>query len=83
MEPMDTQEPDAEGAAITECIGEIADFVATLVRYPPNVLAAGMGANLQCVLRCILDAGLSTRSLISEFLEVLTREVLKPERLDS
>lgn len=55
MEPTDTQEPDAEGTAVTECTLEIADFVATLGHYPPNALAGGLGANLESVLRCMLE----------------------------
>jgi hypothetical protein len=59
-----------------ECLDEINDFVQTLMRYPPRMIAMAMRAHLEILLRAILEYDLCTRSEIQEFVRELEHGVL-------
>ncbi|MBS0419025.1 MAG: hypothetical protein JSR66_15030 [Proteobacteria bacterium] len=62
-----------------ECADELNDFIATLQRYPPNVLAFVLRAHLAALLQALLLYGLWTPDEITSFLQDTQRDVLQPE----
>ena len=58
-----------------ECIDELNDFVATLERYPPTVLALALRTHLASLLQALLVHGQATRAEIATFVAELEREV--------
>ncbi|MDB6090435.1 MAG: hypothetical protein JWN85_3219 [Gammaproteobacteria bacterium] len=71
------QDATADDGTIEECLDEINDFVATLGRYPPTMLAAAMRAHLESLLRTLLELDLCTRQEIRDFVKDLGREALQ------
>jgi hypothetical protein len=65
-----------EDGTLEECLDEINDFVQTLMRYSPKMIAMAMRAHLEILLRAILEYDLCTRSEIQEFVRELEHEVL-------
>ena len=59
-----------------ECADELNDFISTLERYPPTVLAFVLRAHLAGLLQALLFHGLWTREDIVTFLEEIEREAL-------
>jgi hypothetical protein len=74
---MALQNPTADDGTIEECLDEINDFVATLGRYPPTMLAVAMRVHLETLLRTLLDRDLCTRPEIRDFVKELEREALQ------
>ena len=70
-------EDDLDDGTLEECLEEINDFVATLRRYPPAVLAVAIGAHLETLLRALAEAGMCTRRDVQEFVKELERESLR------
>jgi hypothetical protein len=64
---------------LEECLDEINDFVQTLTRYPPRMIALAMRSHLEILLRAILECDLCTRDDIQEFVRALGREVLEED----
>ena len=62
-----------------ECADELNDFIATLERYPPNVLAFVLRAHLAALLQALLLYGLWTSEEVADFLLETQRDVLQPE----
>jgi hypothetical protein len=60
-----------------ECLDEINDFVQTLTRYPPRMIAVAMRAHLEILLRAMLECDLCRREDIKEFARELEKEVLE------
>jgi hypothetical protein len=65
-------------ATIEACVEDIDDFVATLERYPPEVLALALRAHLAGLLRMLRERGEWSDSQMGEFLRDLSEEVLEP-----
>jgi hypothetical protein len=66
-----------EDGSLEECLDEINDFVQTLTRYPPRMIALAMRAHLEILLRAILECDLCTRDDVLEFVRELQQEVLE------
>jgi hypothetical protein len=64
-------------ATIEACVEDIDDFVATLERYPPEVLALALRAHLAGLLRMLRERGEWSDSQMGEFLRDLSEEVLE------
>jgi len=74
---MSLQNPTPDDGRLEECLDEINDFVATLERYPPAVVAAAMRVHLKSLLGALLEYGLCTRQEVREFVKGLEREALQ------
>ena len=61
---------------LEECLDDINDFVQTLTRYPPLMVAMAMRAHLGILLGAMLECDLCTRKDIKEFVRDLEEEVL-------
>ena len=61
---------------LEECLDDINDFVQTLTRYPPIMVAMAMRAHLELLLGAMLECDLCTRKDIKEFVRDLEEEVL-------
>jgi hypothetical protein len=61
---------------LEECLDEINDFVQTLTRYSPLMVAMAMRAHLEILLGAMLECDLCTRKDIKEFVRDLEQEVL-------
>ena len=66
-----------EAGTLEECLDEINDFVQTLTRYPPRMIAMGMRAHLEILLRTMLEFDLCRRDDIKEFVRELEQGVLE------
>jgi hypothetical protein len=62
-----------------ECADELNDFISTLERYPPTVLAFVLRAHLAGLLQALLINGLWTRDEVATFMEDMEHEVLAVE----
>ena len=67
----------SETGTVEECVEDIDDFVATLERYPPAVLAIALRAHLAGLLRVLRERGDWSDSQLSDFLQDLPCEVLE------
>ena len=74
---MAPQDPTADDGTIEECLDEINDFVETLGRYPPTVLAVAMRVHLETLLRTLLERDLCTPQEVRDFAKDLEREALQ------
>jgi hypothetical protein len=72
-----TPDDSLEEGTLEECLEEINDFVATLRRYPPTVIAVALRAHLEALLRALAEAGLCSRRELKEFVRELEREALQ------
>ena len=52
---MPLQDPTTTQGAIEECLDEMNDFVATLDRYPPTLIAVAMSVHLQTMLSALVE----------------------------
>jgi hypothetical protein len=59
-----------------ECLDDINDFVQTLTRYPPRIVAMAIRAHLEILLRAMLECDLCRRDDVREFVRELEQEVL-------
>ena len=66
-----------EDGTLEECLDEINDFVQTLTRYPPRMIAMAIRAHLEILLRAMLDCDLCTREDVKQFARELQQEVLE------
>jgi len=55
------------------------DFVTTLERYSPEILAVAMRVHLESLLGALLERGLCTAQEVREFVKDLEREALQPD----
>ncbi len=67
--------PDTDGT-MEECVDELDEFVATLVRYPEVVLAHALRVHLAGLLRALIDQGVCSRAQVKEFAHELERAAL-------
>ena len=66
-----------EDGSLEECLDEINDFVQTLTRYPPRMIAMAIRAHLEILLRAMLEYDLCTREDVQQFAQELQQEVLE------
>ena len=66
-----------EDGTLEECLDEINDFVQTLTRYPPRMIAMAIRAHLEILLRAMLEYDLCTREDVQQFARELQQEVLE------
>ncbi len=71
------KDPTTAAGAIEECLDEINDFVRTLDRYPPNVVAVAMSVHLQTMLRTLIECDMCTRQQAREFVRELERDIFE------
>jgi hypothetical protein len=62
-----------------ECADELNDFMNTLQRYPPTVLAFVLRAHLAALLQALLLYGAWKPEEVASFLADTQRDVLQPE----
>jgi hypothetical protein len=74
---MSPQESTTEDGTIEECLDEMNDFVATLGRFPPMVLAVALRVHLGTLLSTLLERGSCTRPEVLDFVNVLESEALQ------
>jgi hypothetical protein len=72
---MSLQDPTTTQGATEECLDEINDFVATLDRYPPTVVAVAMSVHLQTMLSALVECDLCTAQQVRTFVQELERDV--------
>jgi hypothetical protein len=65
--------------ALEECLDEITDFVVSLARYPPAVIAVALRVHLETLLQTLLENGACTRAEVRDFLRELERAALLNE----
>lgn len=66
---------------LEECLDEMNDFMQTLTRYPPRMIAMATRAYLEILLRAILECDLCTRHDVREFVRELEQGVLEDEEV--
>ena len=66
-----------ETGTLEECMDEINDFVQTLDRFPPVMVAASLRAHLEILLRALLECDMSSRREVRQFVQELQQEVLE------
>jgi hypothetical protein len=62
-----------------ECADELNDFISTLERYPPTVLAFVLRAHLAGLLQALLINDLWTRDEVATFMEDMEHDALAVE----
>lgn len=68
--------PAADATALEQCIDEMDQFIDTLARYPPPVLAFALRSHLGALLRAMADERACSREDVRQFLVELEREAL-------
>jgi hypothetical protein len=64
---MSFRDSTIEEGSLEECLDEINDFVQTLTRYPPRMIAMAIRAHLELLLRAILECDLCSRDDVRQF----------------
>jgi hypothetical protein len=79
---MALREATLEDGTLEECLDEINDFVQTLDRYSPRMIALAMRAHMEILLRAMLDCDLCTRQELRTFVRELEEEVLDEDEAE-
>jgi hypothetical protein len=79
---MALREATLEDGTLEECLDEINDFVQTLDRYPPRMIALAMRAHMEILLRALLECDLCSRQEIRTFVRELEQEVLEEDEAE-
>lgn len=79
---MALREATLEEGTLEECLDEINDFVQTLDRYPPRMVALAMRAHMEILLRAILECDMCTRQEIRVFVGELEEAVLEEDDVE-
>jgi hypothetical protein len=79
---MALREATLEEGTLEECLDEINDFVQTLDRYPPRMIALAMRAHMEILLRAMLDCDVCTRQEVRAFVRELEQEVLDEDEVE-
>lgn len=74
---MALRETTLEEGTLEECMDEVNDFVQTLDRYPPLMVAAALRAHLEILLRALLECDMCTRRDVRQFVQELEQEALE------
>ena len=77
---MALRETTLDSGTLEECLDEINDFVYTLDRYPPLMVATAMRAHMEILLRALMQCDMCTRREIRQFVQELEQEVLEESR---
>lgn len=62
---------------VEQCLDELNEFVTSLERYTPTVLAVAMRVHLEALLQALLEGKLCTREEVRDFIRELEREALQ------
>lgn len=68
-----------DGGTVEECLDELNDFIATLERYSPTILAVALRVHLEGLLHALLEGKLCTREEVRDFVRELERDALQFE----
>jgi hypothetical protein len=68
-------DPDRSGT-IEECIDEIDEFIGSLERFPPPVLAFALRSHVSGLLRAMVESEVCTREQARQFVLELEQEAL-------
>ena len=79
---MALREATLEDGTLEECLDEINDFVLTLDRYPPRMIAVAMRAHLEILLRALLECDMCTRQELKTFVREIEQEVLEEDEAE-
>jgi hypothetical protein len=79
---MALREATLEDGTLEECLDEINDFVQTLDRYPPRMIALAMRAHMEILLRALLDCDMCSRQEVRTFARELEQEVLEEDEAE-
>jgi hypothetical protein len=79
---MALREATPEEGTLEECLDEINDFVQTLDRYSPRMIALAMRAHMEILLRAMLDCDVCTRQELRAFVRELEQEVLDDDEAE-
>ena len=71
-----------EDGSLEECLDEINDFVQTLDRYPPLMVATAMRSHMEILLRALLECDMCTRQELRTFVHELEEEVLDADEAE-
>lgn len=74
---MALRESTLEVGTLEECMDETNDFIQTLDRYPPVMVATALRAHLEILLRALLECDMCTRREVRQFVQELEQEVLE------
>jgi hypothetical protein len=74
---MALREATLEEGTLEECLDEINDFVQTLDRYPPRMIAVAIRAHLEVLLRALLECDMCSRQEIRTYVRELEQGVLE------
>ena len=61
---------------VEECLDELNDFLATMERYPPTVLAVALRVHLEALLQALLEGKVCSREEVRDFIKELERDAL-------
>lgn len=79
---MALREATLEDGTLEECLDEINDFVQTLDRYPPRMIALAMRAHMEILLRALLECDMCTRQELKTFVRELEQEILEEDETE-
>ena len=79
---MALREATLEEGTLEECLDEINDFIRTLDRYPPQMIALAMRAHMEILLRALLDCDICTRQEVRTFVREIEQEVLEEDETE-
>jgi len=79
---MALREATLEEGTLEECLDEINEFVQTLDRYPPWMIALAMRAHMEILLRALLDCDMCTRQELRSFVRELEKGVLEEDEVE-
>jgi len=68
-----------DDGSVEECLDELNDFVASLDRYSPTVLAVALRVHLEGLLHALLEGKMCTREEVRDFVRELERDALQYE----
>jgi wyosine [tRNA(Phe)-imidazoG37] synthetase (radical SAM superfamily) len=68
-----------DALALEECLDELSEFLDTLQRFSPAIIALALRVHLEAALQALIDARECTREEVREFVRGLEREALQYE----
>jgi hypothetical protein len=80
---MALRESTLEDGTLEECLDELNDFVQTLDRYPPRMIALAMRAHMEILLHALLECDMCTRQELRTFVRELEQEVLEEDEVQT
>jgi hypothetical protein len=74
---MALQHPTLPDGLIEECMDEFNEFVSTLKRYPPTVIAVALSVHLQALMGALVEYEICSRDQALEFIRDLRHDLLE------